>query len=789
MSRRNRAWLRSIPRIAAFVAMALQCAAPACASTLLLKDGRTLRGRIGETKGMADNPLKSGNEGPATITFVDDDLKRVFVPQFRIQEILEADVGAVPERIPVKQAVAEGGYQMHRVGPIIKETPFTPFGRRTITMNTDKGPLEVIQGITMITPDYTQVEGLRTKGLRPIVWDSRIATSSIPTATLEAIISQSIDPMDVDQRLKVVNLLLQCERYKEAQLKLEQIVKDFPEERQLPAQVRALRQMSARNILAEIEVRMEARQHLLAIKLLQNFPSQDIAGEILQQVKEMLDEYQEQIQILQRSYNELKSHIAALPDATQREECELMLDEMGQELGLNTIDRLADYLRLRNDKSLSGEQKLSLAISGWLLGANKGDTNLAITLSLVKVRDLVRQYLNESGKVNRDLLLEQLKANEGASAPQIAQLLASMKPPLETPLPSVEQPGLYELSVPVGIPDEPDARYYVQLPPSYDPYVRYPTVVTLNGAGTTPLHQMDWWAGAMDNKGERAGQATRLGYIVIAVDWTKSAQTKYEFTAREHSAVLTSLRDACRRFSIDTDRVFLSGHSMGGTAAWDIGLAHPDTWAGVIPIVAETDKYCSRYWENASHVPFYFVSGEMDGDKTITNATDWDRYFRDRFDVTVSEYIGRGHEDFYEDIRNIFDWMSRRRRDFFPKEFTVSTMRPWDNYFWWFEGSDFPERAMVDPVDWPPQRGVRPVGITGKQTANNGVSLMTGNCTATIWLSPEMVDFAERVPISVNGRTLKSGGALIEPDLAVLLEDARTRADRLHPFWAKVKAR
>jgi pimeloyl-ACP methyl ester carboxylesterase len=408
---------------------------------------------------------------------------------------------------------------------------------------------------------------------------------------------------------------------------------------------------------------------------------------------------------------------------------------------------------------------------------------------LAKVRDLVRRYLNESGKVNRDLLLEQLKANEGASAPQIAQLLASMKPPLETPLPSVEQPGLYELSVPVGIPDEPDVTYYVQLPPFYDPYVRYPTVVTLNGAGTKPLHQIDWWAGAMDNAGKRAGQATRLGFIVIAVDWTKPAQNKYEFTAREHSAVLTSLRDACRRFAVDTDRVFLSGHSMGGTAAWDIGLAHPDTWAGVIPIVAETDKYCSRYWENAAEVPFYFVSGEMDGDKTITNATDWDRYLQHRFDVTISEYIGRGHEDFYEDIRNIFDWMSRRQRDFFPKEFTVSTMRPWDNYFWWFEGSDFPERAMVDPVDWPPERGVRPVGITGKRTANNGVSLMTGNCQATIWLSPEMVDFAERVPISVNGRTLQSGGALIEPDVAVLLEDARTRADRLHPFWAKVEAR
>ena len=33
---------------------------------------------------------------------------------------------------------------------------------------------------------------------------------------------------------------------------------------------------------------------------------------------------------------------------------------------------------------------------------------------------------------------------------------------------------------------KPDVTYHVQLPPEYDPYVRYPTIVTLNGAGTTP---------------------------------------------------------------------------------------------------------------------------------------------------------------------------------------------------------------------------------------------------------------------------------------------------------------
>src|SRR5262249_8006955 len=147
-------------------------------------------------------------------------------------------------------------------------------------------------------------------------------------------------------------------------------------------------------------------------------------------------------------------------------------------------------------------------------------------------------------------------------------------------------PGLFELTVTTHLSEEPQVKYWVHLPPEYDPYRRYPCIVTLNGLATTPLQQIDWWAGSYNQEAQtRYGQATRPGYIVIAPRWTRDHQRQYEFSAREHAAVLLPLRDACKRFAIDVDRVFLTGHSVGGTAAWDIGLSHPDLWAGVMPIV------------------------------------------------------------------------------------------------------------------------------------------------------------------------------------------------------------
>ena len=330
--------------------------------------------------------------------------------------------------------------------------------------------------------------------------------------------------------------------------------------------------------------------------------------------------------------------------------------------------------------------------------------------------------------------------------------------------------------------------YFVQLPPEYDPHRTYPAIVTLHGAGSTPRQQIDWWAGTPGPDSMRLGQASRHAYIVIAPAWGQLQQQAYKFSAEEHAAVLNSLRDACRRFSIDTDRVFISGHSMGGDAAWDMGLSHPDLWAGMIPIVAKADKYITRYWEQAKYVPFYLVAGELDGDKTTANAKHLDRYFNNNYDATVVEFLGRGHENFSDEILRLFDWMGRKKREFAVKDFVGQTMRPSDSFFWWVEMSEFPAKSMVDPADWPPPSGTIPSLTKARINASNGISVTTGADRVTLWLSPELIDFKRKITISVNRGGLKMAQPFIEPDAKIILEDVRTRGDRLHPFWAKVEA-
>ncbi len=765
-------------------------AAEASAAEVLLKDGRILKGSLGAVASLADQPQAPDPNGAGPlrlILLVDDDLRRTFVSKRQIREVRQANLDqVVEEKFNIRQRSLRAGRRVKSVGPVIRIKPFDEFGRRIFTFNTPRGPVDTIQGITLITPKWTKVEGISH------IWDMRIATSSIPRDVLHKILMKQIDVNDIEHRKKIARFYLQSEHYTEAREALEAILEAFPDradiEQQLAPSIRSLRQLGVQRLLSELELRRKAGQHQLVFQKLEKFPSEEVAGEILQAVREMTEQYKTLKARRDEVLKQFDALLAKVKDDTVRERIGPIRKEISAELNINTLGRLTAFRQNVGDPNLLPQEKLSLAVSGWLLGSDAATVKLPVALSLWKVRSLVREYLCEPVKLSRARIFAQLRSQEAAVPGLVAGLLARMKPPLDPPEPvSPNRPGFYNLEVP-GLAKEPPVRYLVQLPPEYDPHRSYPTILTLRGAGTTAGQQIDWWAGAWTEDGWRLGQATRHGYIVIAPEWTAEHQKKYEYSAREHAAVLNPLRDACRRFAVDTDRVFLTGHSIGGDAAWDIALAHPDLWAGVIPIVARADRYCSRYWENAKQLPFYVVCGELDGAKLTKNARDLDRYLKLGYNCTVVEYLGRGHEHFYDEVLRIFDWMGRFRRNFFPRQFTCSTMRQWDNYFWWVELDGLPARATVDPVDWPPPRGTQAVQVSAKITANNGIYVRCGTTRVSVWLAPEMLDFKRRVSIVINGRRANNRDPFIQPDLQTLLEDVRTRGDRRHPFWAKFES-
>ena len=114
----------------------------------------------------------------------------------------------------------------------------------------------------------------------------------------------------------------------------------------------------------------------------------------------------------------------------------------------DAIERLASFERLADDAAMTPEQKVALAISGWLVGANQATDNFQVAVSLAHVRDMMRQYLREP------LAAEPLASWppscttwKARSVERVAQILKLMKPPLDVPKEAERGPRMFEFDV------------------------------------------------------------------------------------------------------------------------------------------------------------------------------------------------------------------------------------------------------------------------------------------------------------------------------------------------------
>lgn len=776
--------------LATFVVVAMWVAESSGQSRLYqltLKNGMTYEGRFDSideiSKDLTKRNPTAGGVDVRPIVILDDQLRRVYFPKRNLLTTNDAEQETVvkihKKRYPRK---AVGG-----LGAVLGATPFDKHGRRTLTIIAGGGRTKVQQEIVEISPVYTQLQSPQ------LDLDMRIATSSIPSNELRAILLQHGND-NVETRFDLVRLLFLSRRYQDAVQELDLVVKQFPniDKEKIERQRAALQQQGTDLLLKKIGVLRKAGRHKYASFLLRGFENTGAATESLIEASEMLTEYDQSKQ----KAEDVLTNLAPLVENADGDPPRLKMigelhEEIKADLNIHNLPRLADFRNLVRGDGLTNDEKLAIGVSGWLLGQGQVIRNLEVAASLLEVRNLVREYLRAMGSDKRHVreeLISRIRDREGGSPEYVAKILANLKPPLDMPS-TGETPLMFEVNVP-GTPDGFPVQYTVQLPPEYDPYAEYPVVLTLHPAGMEPESQIAWWAGDYNEQQQaRVGLASLHGYIVIAPKWTKPKQGRYEYSAREHHVVLTALRDAMRRFAIDSDRMFISGHALGADAAWDLAVSHPEYWAGMVLFGARGDygsdsaQYIKFYDQNAKYFPCYFVFGELDGDKIHQNAIHLNRYMRPGYDTIMVQYQGRGNEHFYEEIHNIFEWMELQQRTPAPKEFQVDSMRPWDNYFWYVELSGLPPKTMVSPFAWPVSKPSSSE-ITGRLT-NNKVIVRSGGATrTTVFLSPDIVNFDERVRVTVNGKNSRDE---IVPNLATMLEDARQRADRKHVYWAKVQ--
>lgn len=793
--------VRSVFCVALVAAFGLVCAPrslEAAQSRVVLKDGRLLIGGVFPTKSVLEIPDTKPERASAPIktekiVVVDDELRRIYIPKGNVLDLTPDESGTALEVFKIPQRVCnDPSKRVGILGYYRATSEFDEFGRRTILASGQT----IVQGITEIAPTYVRVQGL-THNV-----DSRLSPNSIPRKTLTALVKKRIDPTLLEDRLRVYQFYVQASLYEQAAEELQEIIDDFQDDEtndsRLAVALRLIKQLAAERLIAELELRRNAGQHRKVKELLESFEADRVSPEKIQAIRRMRRQYDEEDKRRERVAGRVQELADRLEDAELKKTFAPLVVEIVKELNSNTLGRFATFELAENDGSTTDDEKLSLALSGWLVGSVAADKRLELTASIYRVRQLSRRYLLENRPAQRLALWNEIRAEEASTPELVSRILTTMKPPKSPPSSSRETPYQYELSVP-SFQDGKTFSYWVQLPPEYDPNRKYPTVISLHGERSSPEQQLNWWCGPWVEKTnakgqkvrERYGQATRFGYVVVAPRWTEPGLA-YDFSATSCAAVLYTMRDALRRFSIDTDRIYLSGFLAGGDAAWDLALAHPDLWAGVAPICGSATFLTEKLKRNGAFVPLYAVGGELDGGKLAASreTLDWGMDLSRPFDMTYVQYKGRGIEPFSEETTRLFEWMrTRTRRFFLPEERVVYSVRPWDNFFWNVELFDFPSKTMIDPL-FPPKLGndYKSAKTETLRIEGNKLRIVTRADRGVVFLSPEQLDFGRRMEVVFNGKKLTPQNGRVPGSSLVILEDARTRADRQHPFWASLNS-
>lgn len=229
--------------------------------------------------------------------------------------------------------------------------------------------------------------------------------------------------------------------------------------------------------------------------------------------------------------------------------------------------------------------------------------------------------------------------------------------------------------------DDTEQPYAIYLPRNFDESRAYPLVVSLHGAGSNHRLNLKRVFGKTNTTGENDVEASRyfpewrdVDYIVAS----PLARGTMGYQGVAEKDVLDMLADVERRFTIDPNRRYLTGLSMGGGGTLWIGASRPDLWAAIVPVCPAPPIETEPLAMNLLNVPVYIHQGDADPAVSPEATRAWVKRLEDLgVDVTYEEYPGVGHDSWtqaYADGR-VFDWFDGHVRDPYPDRVRLNATR------------------------------------------------------------------------------------------------------------------
>lgn len=194
------------------------------------------------------------------------------------------------------------------------------------------------------------------------------------------------------------------------------------------------------------------------------------------------------------------------------------------------------------------------------------------------------------------------------------------------------------------------------VPSSYDPAKKYPLVVALHGMGGDE----NSYFLAYDN-GIIKREAEARGYLVVC---PKGRAPASMYLGNAEQDVLDVIAEMKREYSVDENRIYMTGHSMGGYGTWSIAVNHPRMFAALAPVAGGGMPQTFARIAAIAHIPQIVVHGNADPTVPVDESRRMVKAAQAAgAKVKYIEVEGGNHSNIVvPHMKDIFDWFDAHKR-------------------------------------------------------------------------------------------------------------------------------
>ncbi|REA60092.1 hypothetical protein DSL64_15540 [Dyadobacter luteus] len=162
--------------------------------------------------------------------------------------------------------------------------------------------------------------------------------------------------------------------------------------------------------------------------------------------------------------------------------------------------------------------------------------------------------------------------------------------------------------------------YRLLTPEGYDPNLRYPLVVSLHGGagyGTDNVRQLAGWE--IQQLTQPENRKKYPAFILAPQIAHGTSWGGLPHLVTRDTIVFDLLRALKAEFSIEPDRIYAIGHSLGGYGTWHFIGTRPDLFAAAVPLSGAGDPALAK---NMVDVPIWAFHGATDRNVPVDGARD-----------------------------------------------------------------------------------------------------------------------------------------------------------------------